>query len=177
MLGLMMMVIGICWLSAYFGLFSFDLSLGGVQTQLATYFNSNTVTPNMTVTMLPSSTHIQPTSTQTEPILASPTDPPAPTNTPYPSWTPDPTITPTFTATSTPTEITPLDPDEFIITYYTLINNRQYDYAWDMLSKNFKQTHNPSGFDEYAAWWATVDEVEILDIEIFEWKENRANLA
>ena len=37
-----------------------------------------------------------------------------------------------------------------------------------MLSSNFKNTHNASGYGPYVDWWDTVERVDILSIEIQE---------
>jgi hypothetical protein len=63
--------------------------------------------------------------------------------------------------TSTITNI--ISPEAFVSNYFVLINNRDYEASWSMLSSKF-QTNHP--FNEYTSFWGTVDKIEILSITI-----------
>lgn len=58
------------------------------------------------------------------------------------------------------------DPKEFIQNYFALLNQRMYEEAWSKLSDQFKASNDSSGYDDYVAFWGTVDEIEIIKMEI-----------
>ena len=76
------------------------------------------------------------------------------------------------TPTSQPTETseTYTDPIVFITDYFSLINERRYDNAWAKLSTRFKENFtnrtDGGGYNDYVAYWNTVEKVEIAFIEI-----------
>jgi len=92
-------------------------------------------------------------------------------NTPYPYLPLAISPTPNFAASSptvspTPVIVAPPTPADFISSYYGTINNGDYQSAWSMLSQNFKDTYNKSGYQPYADWWRTIREVEIISITV-----------
>lgn len=110
-----------------------------------------------------------------------------PTNTPFrldiitasPSVTIAPSITspppPTQTEQPPPDNPTPLpnygSPGDFMRTYYDLINQREYNTTFAMLSNNFKKRFhccNPDGsyqIEPYIDWWNKIDEVEVYSVK------------
>ena len=69
-----------------------------------------------------------------------------------------------------------MEPDEFIRAYYDAINRREYSLSWYMLSTNFKNKHNASGYDPYVAWWDSIERVEVLSAQIQDQSEDTAIL-
>ena len=90
-------------------------------------------------------------------------------------YTPQPT---TIVVTNTPTvtDRTEIDPVHFIRHYYDEINNRHYKQTWAMLSNDYKNEHNSTGFDKYVQWWETIEKVSILDIKILNENEDEATI-
>jgi hypothetical protein len=61
------------------------------------------------------------------------------------------------------------DPSQFIMDYYALINNNQYDQSWSLLSDDFKDRNhgnNNGGYSGYVDWWNTVTSVTVSTSEI-----------
>lgn len=79
-----------------------------------------------------------------------------------------------LTSTSTPPQNTlptetpalSIEPEQFIRNYYDLINNREYDKAWDMLSLGFQRRNVPAGFEGYKQFWDDVLRVEVQNVHI-----------
>jgi serine/threonine protein kinase len=63
-------------------------------------------------------------------------------------------------------------PDQIIRVYYDAINQRNYDLSWSILSDHFKKKYNSTGFGPYVAWWDTVAEMEILQLDIREQQDD-----
>jgi hypothetical protein len=91
--------------------------------------------------------------------------------------------TPSNTAVPPTTTITPqagLSPEEFIRSYYSLINQRQYQTTFAMLSDSFKDRKhccNPDGsykFGPYEEWWDSVSEVTIISVDTNGWDNTSA---
>ncbi|MEA5580396.1 hypothetical protein VB620_03455 [Nodularia harveyana UHCC-0300] len=55
---------------------------------------------------------------------------------------------------------------QFLIDYYTHINNQQYQNAWNKLSPQLRNNSNlhPNGFTSYIEWWGKVNNVTIEEI-------------
>ena len=112
----------------------------------------------------------KPIATLTPTVIPKPTSTltPTSTTTPSPPPTPVPSLTPV------------LSPEQAVIDYYTLINQRQYDLAWSRLSDNFKRKHNcctPQGdydFVGYVRWWESVVTVKIKGVALVETSGNYA---
>ncbi|MFC2053022.1 hypothetical protein ACFLV7_01815 [Chloroflexota bacterium] len=94
--------------------------------------------------------------------------------------------TPSNTAVPPTTTITPqagLSPEEFIRSYYSLINQRQYQTTFAMLSDSFKdRLHccNPDGsykFGSYEEWWDSVSEVTIFSVDTQGWDNMTAKVV
>jgi len=112
--------------------------------------------------------------------LASPSPEPSPS--PFPTFPVVPSLppfafpTPTRTPTAVPPTSTPVvtsdqleDPVEFFKSYISLLNNRQYEEAWDKLSPKFQAAmlrNGGGGYDEYVAYWDSVEHLDIALIEI-----------
>ncbi|MEW5870376.1 MAG: serine/threonine-protein kinase [Chloroflexota bacterium] len=88
----------------------------------------------------------------------------------------EPTDTPYVAPTATYTQRAP-EPDEFIREYYGAINQRQYELAWSMLTENFKDRYNASGFGPYEDWWDTVERIDVLEENIQEQSSTRSVIA
>lgn len=64
--------------------------------------------------------------------------------------------------------------------YYALINQREYNTSFSMLSDNFKDRFhccNPDGsyqIQPYIDWWNTIDEVEVYSVKTTPRSENSA---
>jgi hypothetical protein len=59
-------------------------------------------------------------------------------------------------------------PAKAIENYYTMINNQQYDSAWDIYPtavKEDKELH-PNGYDSFVEWWTKVNYVTVNNISI-----------
>jgi len=95
------------------------------------------------------------------------------------SWMPTYTPNPSLPLIVSPTPIidVPSNPADFISTYFGTINNGDYQSAWSMLTQNFKDTHNKSGYQPYADWWQSIQEVEVLSITINSQSAGYADLS
>jgi hypothetical protein len=75
-----------------------------------------------------------------------------------------------------------ITPDNFIRNYYNAINQRQYQFAFSLLSTSFKENYHcceKNGsykYDEYVNWWNSVKEVEIQKVEIQKLNSSRATV-
>jgi len=94
--------------------------------------------------------------------------------------------TPGNTAIPPTTTIAPqsgLSPEEFIRSYYSLINQRQYQPTFAMLSDSFKDRKhccNPDGsykFGPYEEWWDSVSEVTIISVDTQGWDNKSAKVV
>jgi serine/threonine-protein kinase len=65
-----------------------------------------------------------------------------------------------------------LDPKQFIINYYTNLNQRQYDTTWSKLSPNFKS--KASTFADYVDWWESVAEIRVGNVRSIAQTEREA---
>ena len=114
--------------------------------------------PSSTPVIPPTGTQPVPTSTATALILA--------TVTPY-------VLLPTSTnAGPLPTAIPLYSPqvaDQFIHYYYNLINQRNYQVTWSLLTDSFKFANNSAaqgGYLGYADFWDTVKRVDIFGVTV-----------
>ncbi|MEA5480675.1 serine/threonine-protein kinase [Pseudanabaena galeata UHCC 0370] len=98
----------------------------------------------------------------------SKSDLPQPTVSP----TPTPTVTPSKTPTATPTPTRP-SPEQAIRDYYSLINDRQFQNAWQNLTPKF-QRDRAGGFNTFTDWWRTVDQVSVNGSRLVEINEKSA---
>jgi hypothetical protein len=90
--------------------------------------------------------------------------------------TPIPTATSIPTETLIPTAADTLSPEEFIRGYFRAISESNYTQAWDMLSDHFKNLHNSSGYQPFVDWWSTIDQVEVLSVNVKSQSANSAQL-
>ncbi|MCZ2203113.1 hypothetical protein [Cylindrospermopsis raciborskii] len=61
-----------------------------------------------------------------------------------------------------------ISPEKAISDYYTKINNKQYDTAWDIyptVVKEDKKLH-PNGYDSFIQWWEKVDNVSVNRVNL-----------
>ena len=65
-------------------------------------------------------------------------------------------------------------PDKAIENYYKLINQRQYAWAWTVLSPEFHMRKPELNYNIYTQWWDKVNFVEIDSIDITEKSKNKA---
>lgn len=91
---------------------------------------------------------------------------------PTASPTPTPTATPSKTPTATPSPTRP-SPEQAIRDYYSLINDRQFQNAWQNLTPKFQQDR-AGGYKTFTNWWGTVSQVSINGARLVESKENLA---
>jgi len=93
---------------------------------------------------------------------------------------PTPSNTAVLPTTTTPSG---LSPEEFIRLYYSLINQRQYQTTFAMLSDSFKDKKhccNPDGsykFGPYEEWWNSVSEVKIISVDTKKWDNMSAKVV
>ncbi len=94
--------------------------------------------------------------------------------------------TPSITAvppTTTTAAQSGLSPEEFIRSYYSLINQRQYQTTFAMLSDSFKDRKhccNPDGsykFRPYEEWWDSISEVKIISVDTIGWDNRSAKVV
>lgn len=108
--------------------------------------------------------------TPTPAITSTPTIKPTPTV----SATPTPTVTSTPTVTPTPTKtIVKPSPDQSVRDYYNLINDRQFQNAWQNLTPTF-QNDKAAGYGSFTGFWRTVDKVSVNNSRIVAIQENNA---
>lgn len=70
-------------------------------------------------------------------------------------------------STSSPVVI--IASDRFIRDYYTMINNRQYNQSWSMLSDDFITKSNKEekfDFNSYTEYWDSIEQVNVESVEI-----------
>jgi serine/threonine-protein kinase len=91
---------------------------------------------------------------------------------PTASPSPLPTATPSKTPTATPSPARP-SPEQAVRDYYSLINDRQFQNAWQNLTPKF-QRDRAGGYKTFTDWWQTVSQVSINGARIVESKENSA---
>jgi len=89
-----------------------------------------------------------------------------------PTPSPSLTVTPSKTATPPPSPAKP-SPEIAIRDYYSLINERQFQNAWQNLTPKF-QHDRAGGYKTFTDWWRTVDKVSINGARIVDTKENSA---
>ncbi|MFO0301346.1 MAG: serine/threonine protein kinase [Pseudanabaena sp.] len=91
---------------------------------------------------------------------------------PTASPSPLPTATPSKTPAATPSPARP-SPEQAVRDYYSLINDRQFQNAWQNLTPKF-QRDRAGGYKTFTDWWQTVSQVSINGARIVESKENSA---
>ncbi|MCT7981223.1 serine/threonine protein kinase [Laspinema olomoucense] len=65
-----------------------------------------------------------------------------------------------------------IDPKQFIINYYTNLNQRQYNTTWSKLSPNFKT--KAGTFADYVEWWESVAEIRVGNVRSIAQTEREA---
>ena len=55
--------------------------------------------------------------------------------------------------------------ESFLRSYYSTVARRDYQTSWSMLTPEFQAT-TAGGYDAYAAFWDTVDEVEVRRVDV-----------
>lgn len=86
---------------------------------------------------------------------------------------PSPSPMPTPTVTATPQPKPQPSPEQFIRDYYNLINERQFERAWQNLSPTF-QRDRAGGYQTFTGFWRTIDKVDVRGARIVEVKEDSA---
>jgi serine/threonine-protein kinase len=89
-----------------------------------------------------------------------------------PTPSPTPKATPSKTPTATPSPTKP-SPEQAIRDYYSLINDRQFQNAWQNLTPKF-QRDRAGGYKTFTDWWQTVSQVSVNGVRLVESKENSA---
>lgn len=69
------------------------------------------------------------------------------------------------------------DPVDFIYRYYELVSMGEYQIAWNMLTQEFKDSHNSTGYGPYQEWWNSVKEVKILSITVNSISPDRSHIT
>ncbi|MEB3151474.1 MAG: hypothetical protein VKL60_20960 [Sphaerospermopsis sp.] len=61
-----------------------------------------------------------------------------------------------------------ISPAKAIKNYYTMINNQQYDSAWDIYPTEVKEDKelHPNGYDSFIEWWTKVNYVNVNNVSI-----------
>ncbi|WP_137666795.1 hypothetical protein [Sphaerospermopsis reniformis] len=61
-----------------------------------------------------------------------------------------------------------ISPAKAIENYYTMINNQQYDSAWDIYPTEVKEDKelHPNGYDSFIEWWTKVNYVNVNNVSI-----------
>jgi len=77
---------------------------------------------------------------------------------------------------------TTVSPEQAVRYYYQLINDRQYDKTWAMLSTNFKDARhrNPDGsydFRGYKGFWETISKIVVKDAKTEKQNDTTATVA
>jgi serine/threonine protein kinase, bacterial len=68
-------------------------------------------------------------------------------------------------------------PEQAVREYYDLINNQNYETAWQKLSPGFQQSRAKNGFkNSYVAWWEEIDRVEINQASLISRGTDRAKV-
>jgi hypothetical protein len=70
--------------------------------------------------------------------------------------------------TQQPTPI-PISAEQFIRDYFAMINTKQYNRSWSMLSKEFKELgkyYGNKNIENYSKYWETIDRVVIENVDI-----------
>lgn len=95
-----------------------------------------------------------------------------------PSDQDDPNVTsivePVTTPQRTDTPSNYVDPEIFIQDYFALLNQGRYEEAWSKLSNQFQLNRGPSGYEEYVAFWESIDTIKIVRIEVTSQNEAEA---
>ena len=85
-----------------------------------------------------------------------------------PSGEETPDVTPTVETEAVPqvteTPSNYADPKMFIQEYFAFLNQQRHEEAWSKLSNQFKTSSG--GYEDYVSFWETVDEIEIVKMEI-----------
>lgn len=68
-------------------------------------------------------------------------------------------------------------PNQFIYHYFYNINLRNYGYTWSLLTPAFMAANNPSGYDDYAAYWNTINRVDVTYVTINSHSGDVANVT
>ncbi|MBD2188596.1 serine/threonine protein kinase [Pseudanabaena sp. FACHB-723] len=87
-----------------------------------------------------------------------------------PTASPTPTPTPSKTATPAPAKPSP---QQAIRAYYGLINDRQFQTAWQNLTPKF-QRDGANGYQTFTDWWQSVDKVDVRGFRVVEIKDDVA---
>jgi hypothetical protein len=59
-------------------------------------------------------------------------------------------------------------PDNAIVEYYQLINQRQYESSWAILSSRFHRLKSDNNYKSYEEWWEKVASAKIVSINLIE---------
>ncbi|HIK27916.1 MAG: serine/threonine protein kinase [Oscillatoriaceae bacterium SKW80] len=60
-------------------------------------------------------------------------------------------------------------PADAVQNYYSnIINNRQYEIGWNMLSHNFQKKYSADSYDVYIDWWEKVERVDLQQVKLVE---------
>ncbi|MDJ0736660.1 MAG: PDZ domain-containing protein [Nostocaceae cyanobacterium] len=65
-------------------------------------------------------------------------------------------------------------PEETIVRYYQLINQRKYPDAWAILTRRFQRIEPDNNYNNYENWWESVESVKIDSIRLIEKNNGKA---
>jgi hypothetical protein len=76
---------------------------------------------------------------------------------------------PTILSSSQPTILSSSQPSipspiQFVRDYYTIVNAKELDKAWGMLTPEFQNQDKKSGYSGFSDWWKSVDQVQVQEI-------------
>jgi serine/threonine protein kinase, bacterial len=72
------------------------------------------------------------------------------------------------TNTTPPPVIEKPSPEEAVRSYYSLINNRQYEEGWNRFNPDLRNNRklHPKGYRSYTDWWTKVNYVEVVNTNL-----------
>jgi hypothetical protein len=112
-----------------------------------------------------------------QPAIPSPTFYIPPSVTPSPTLYVPPPAMPTATEMPNSSTDQLSDPDQFIRWYFDAVwQERDYENLWTFLTPSFKKHATPSGFKEYTDWWESVEQVDLLSVDVLKNNGKRASI-
>jgi hypothetical protein len=90
-------------------------------------------------------------------------------------------LTPTILSSSQPTILSSSQPSipspiQFVRDYYTIVNAKELDKAWGMLTPEFQNQDKKSGYSGFSDWWKSVDQVQVQEISLLSQSNDTAKV-
>jgi hypothetical protein len=88
---------------------------------------------------------------------------------------------PTILSSSQPTILSSSQPSipspiQFVRDYYTIVNAKELDKAWGMLTPEFQNQDKKSGYSGFSDWWKSVDQVQVQEISLLSQSNDTAKV-